>query len=894
MWAELSDRATNAQRSVAPDTHVQNAIPDIDTAKIRKDAENAIADNTKTNFDFLSDRHTYSNKSKEEISGLQYAKAQELVDALQKAGFGVHILRSIADFGVSTYIQGMYGLKFRLSDHSVTSSRRIMEEDHIGLVTSAEYVLNVVREKQEKALIRAKLFDERAERHRLLDEKWERIKHLFNGLGFKSNNRTYQNFEKFSSNPRRSNILQTPLDVKFGEQAFAYEWTEPKDAHTVNKPSYNWLEHFDEDAAAIATPQFLRTQTGTIYGWMTGGEIYLVESRLNPDTPLHEYTHLWDAACRRTNPELWKRGVELMKQTPLWDEVKNDPNYANLTTDDEIAGEVHARLSGRDGAALLERMAEEAAEKDAMSMTERLGLVARLKKWMADFWRWTRDAFAPWTKAEAAEVSLDDFVCMPLADLVRGVNPNKAGRSAEAEMQEIKRVAQAEGTFMKAPNGKPSNLNERQWLQVRTRAFKRWFGDWEKAAKARYLLGNKYAKTLTGTEFQKDETPITKKVAQYYNDKFGGRIERKNFGEVILDERSVKDSIAHGIGRAKSAAFAAVPEIIRDGVEIDTQENWKGRNRDSYTFAAPVEIGGKAFVGVVIVTRGAVKGDNRFYLHEVILQENLQSERIKTDNKADAHNGDIAKVLKDILSAIENSSKVVDENGEPLVVYHGTPASFTKFRKGERAGLSGKGIYFAVPAEGVPSFGQNKILAFLNVRNPLSRDLIILDKYKAVNNGGFSAVDADIYDKFPEFDGVMVRRDEITVKNPNQIKSATDNNGEFSEANDDIRFSIGGGESAAIERVADAFLKVLEGKGTRGRLTKMVEEAQNGYILLHKMFTYLNEARVKKGLKPLSVVQDMETVAAGVRLCPTIGAFIFFVTLRTNFSVIRKLFFLQL
>jgi hypothetical protein len=33
--------------------------------------------------------------------------------------------------------------------------------------------------------------------------------------------------------------------------------------------------------------------------------------------------------------------------------------------------------------------------------------------------------------------------------------------------------------YLKAPNGKPTNLNERQWLQVRTENFKDWFGDWE-------------------------------------------------------------------------------------------------------------------------------------------------------------------------------------------------------------------------------------------------------------------------------------------------------------------------------------------------------------------------------------------------------------------------------
>ncbi|MDR2673289.1 MAG: hypothetical protein LBC18_00030, partial [Opitutaceae bacterium] len=38
-----------------------------------------------------------------------------------------------------------------------------------------------------------------------------------------------------------------------------------------------------------------------------------------------------------------------------------------------------------------------------------------------------------------------------------------------------------EGTagWMKAPNGKATNLTERQWLAVRTENFKRWFGDWE-------------------------------------------------------------------------------------------------------------------------------------------------------------------------------------------------------------------------------------------------------------------------------------------------------------------------------------------------------------------------------------------------------------------------------
>jgi hypothetical protein len=51
--------------------------------------------------------------------------------------------------------------------------------------------------------------------------------------------------------------------------------------------------------------------------------------------------------------------------------------------------------------------------------------------------------------------------------------------SISAEEQGIVDAAKADGTFMKAPNGEPTNLNEKQWAQVRTKAFKEWFGDWE-------------------------------------------------------------------------------------------------------------------------------------------------------------------------------------------------------------------------------------------------------------------------------------------------------------------------------------------------------------------------------------------------------------------------------
>ncbi len=45
-------------------------------------------------------------------------------------------------------------------------------------------------------------------------------------------------------------------------------------------------------------------------------------------------------------------------------------------------------------------------------------------------------------------------------------------------MKAVKEIRDGKGRLL-APNGKPSNLNERQWQQVRTKFFNDWFGDWE-------------------------------------------------------------------------------------------------------------------------------------------------------------------------------------------------------------------------------------------------------------------------------------------------------------------------------------------------------------------------------------------------------------------------------
>jgi hypothetical protein len=65
-----------------------------------------------------------------------------------------------------------------------------------------------------------------------------------------------------------------------------------------------------------------------------------------------------------------------------------------------------------------------------------------------------------------------------------GFGKAKLSRQREAQTEYAEVEARYRGTdqWLKAPNGEPTNLTERQWVQVRTPSFKAWFGDWEKYA----------------------------------------------------------------------------------------------------------------------------------------------------------------------------------------------------------------------------------------------------------------------------------------------------------------------------------------------------------------------------------------------------------------------------
>ena len=156
-------------------------------------------------------------------------------------------------------------------------------------------------------------------------------------------------------------------------------------------------------------------------------------------------------------------------------------------------------------------------------------------------------------------------------------------------------------------------------------------------------------------------------------------------------------------------------------------------------------------------------------------------------------------------------SKVVDENGEPLVVYHGTGSEFSIFSEdlADEAGVAGKGFYFTSSRDEASSYAErgdtpNVIAAYVSISNPLviragrlpdGRSVIDVHRQYAPVTNKKGADEIRSIAEQNNNDGVIWLGNDGSVRHvvafrPEQIKSATDNTGDFDPSNPDIRFSV--------------------------------------------------------------------------------------------------------
>lgn len=165
------------------------------------------------------------------------------------------------------------------------------------------------------------------------------------------------------------------------------------------------------------------------------------------------------------------------------------------------------------------------------------------------------------------------------------------------------------------------------------------------------------------------------------------------------------------------------------------------------------------------------------------------------------------------------NSKVVDEGGNPMRVYHATPSDFTQFLPGGvDPKISGHAIWFTDRADYQPAMhrissrsqdfqsGTNVMPVYLRMQRPLMIDTKeMLDWARDVFANGsmeFPQLMPSSWVKEVtrdgEYDGIIFdgpalgwkdSAREYIVFEPTQIKSAIGNNGQFDPSNPDIRYS---------------------------------------------------------------------------------------------------------
>lgn len=561
---------------------------------------------------------------------------------------------------------------------------------------------------------------------------------------------------------------------------------------------------------------------GTVLGFVKGNTIYLNPDEVSLNTPIHEFGHLWVSQVKEHFPELWAKGKELFLESEYLRKVQADPNYQHLDLDGQI-DEAMARAIGDRGEQELDKT-----------------LLEKILDWIAEVWEKIGGVFGidNLTSEQISNLTLQDFTDMATSELLSGqdLTERMKGERGGAtryntadETSDIKARSIADGTFMKAPNGKDTNLTERQWLQVRTKAFKRWFGDWEKAARIEKLKKTKPIE-ITGEEYKGKYELNRDSAKAYIKDSLRGEYTNKDTGDTILLAKDGAQKVtSHSMGNeAHLKSIAVIPELIEKSIFIDELPNEKNNGKyDSYRYyVSGLKIGGVDYT--VKLAIGIDEYGNKYYDHSLteIEKGKLIDEVGALSTTLPSSNQSALSEYKDskLISLLqENSSKVVDENGEPMVVYHGTNENFNIFDKkkagsGNDKGLRGKGFYLSPNKKTSEAYGGRVISAYISLKHPfnpsefasaeevakhLTNRLVQqgYDEYtvdSSIFNVGYSfSVENEYANVFSSilkeagYDGVLYpHRQEVITFDSHQIKSATDNIGTFNEEDEDIRYML--------------------------------------------------------------------------------------------------------
>ena len=198
-----------------------------------------------------------------------------------------------------------------------------------------------------------------------------------------------------------------------------------------------------------------------------------------------------------------------------------------------------------------------------------------------------------------------------------------------------------------------------------------------------------------------------------------------------------------------------------------------------------------------------------------VMRENMRLNEGSADVRYNAAPGKINQTDTEAFRKWFGDSKVVDANGDPLVVYHGTGATDISEFKVSTSGTYGGGIYLTPEIRGANDYAiyrgapsSTVYPVYAAIKNPASgSEAAQVASWKGEENAREELIKRG-------YDGVVdMRSGEIVAFYPEQIKSAIGNNGDFDPNNQDIRYNVADeGWSVAEPSKMDDVIYALQDK----------------------------------------------------------------------------------
>ena len=321
-------------------------------------------------------------------------------------------------------------------------------------------------------------------------------------------------------------------------------------------------------------------------------------------------------------------------------------------------------------------------------------------------------------------------------------------RRIEADYEATRNKYFGTDQWMKAPNGKPTNLTERQWVQVRTPAFKAWFGDWE------------------------NDPENASKVVDENGEPLVVYHGTKNFGFTVFSPQNSESSFGDYKFSNNFVAYFATDKM--------SARSFTGRWSEAEVYDVFLNIRNP-----YVVNNLAEKGErNSFNIKDKTLRD-YQLAQFET--------------LKDKWEYRKFRSSDTEEINDDLRVF----GMFVVPRGDGDFDVVKRGNNSMFGADRTITYGSNNELEDDNwedIWNEIYDEEYPNDYYLstddvvnivlAMNREGTAYDGIYIEDVFDSSSFGGENSDYITIESPNQIKSATDNIGTFSADNDSILYSL--------------------------------------------------------------------------------------------------------